>query len=109
MMADRRERWGELKSVDVLGTVPGAEGGLATTVRLTFERGAGTNIYVWGPAGRIIGIDARPYQSTALVAVGEHEFQTMQVHGAGALRLRVDGTDLVAQTPQGAVRLTREP
>ena len=71
-MADRRQRWGELRSVEVLGTVPGMEGGLTTTVRLTFERGIGTNLYTWGPAGRVVDIGARPYQSTALVAVGAH-------------------------------------
>jgi CubicO group peptidase (beta-lactamase class C family) len=107
LLSDRRQRWGELRSVDVLGTVPGAEGGLTTTARLTFERGIATNLYTWGPAGRIVDLGARPYRSTALVAVGEREFQTMQGLGSGTLRLRLDGTGLVAQTPRGNVRLVR--
>jgi len=107
LMADRRQRLGELRTVDVLGTVPGMEGGLTTTVRLTFERGIATNLYTWGPGGRVVDIGARPYQSTALVAVGEREFQTMQVRGTGTLHLRIDGPDLVARLPHGSVRLTR--
>ena len=83
------------------------EGGLTTTVRLTFERGIATNLYAWGPAGRVVDIGARPYQSTALIAVGEREFQTMPMRGTGTLRLRLDGQDLVARLPLGSVRLTR--
>lgn len=109
LMEDRRNRWGNLRSVEVLGTAPGMEGGLTTTVKLTFERGIATNLYTWGPAGRVVDVGARPYQSTALVAVGEQEFQTVKVQGAGTLRLRVDGADLVARIAQGTVRLARVP
>ena len=107
MMAGRRARWGALQSVDVLGTVGDAEAFAATTVRLTFERGAATNIYAWNEAGRIVDLRARPYESTELVPVGAGEFETLGARGAAPLHLRLDGRVLVARLSGGAVRLVR--
>ena len=107
LLADRRSRWGELRSVDVIGSAPRGEVGLTTSVRFTFERGAGTNLYTWGPGGRIVDIGARPYQSTPLIAVSQREFQTFQLRSAATLHVSVDGGDLVARLPGGTLRLPR--
>ena len=107
MMAGRRARWGALRSVEVLGTVGDAEAFAATTVRLTFERAAATNIYAWNEAGRIVDLRARPCESTELVPLGVGEFETLGAQGAAPLHLRLDGGVLVARLAGGAVRLVR--
>jgi hypothetical protein len=107
LMAGRRERFGAFRSVEVLGTVLGAEGGLQTTVRLNFDRGGATNIYTWNRAGRIMDLGARPWQAVELVPVENGEFQALDARGGTALRLGFDAGQPVAITPHGRLRLER--
>jgi hypothetical protein len=93
----------------VLGTVAMGRGGLRTTVRLNYERGAATTMYTWGPGGRIVDIGAQPFAATPLIATGPNEFATFDLQRGGGLRLRRAGADLVAVTPAGDVRLARIP
>ena len=107
MMADRASRWGAYKSFAVLGSVQLPQGPVQTTVRVDFERGTATNIYVWNRDEKIIDVGARPYQSTELIPVGGGEFRSYNVRTGGGLRVRLDGGAVVATTPQGAVRLVK--
>ncbi len=107
MMAQRIQRFGEFRSVEVLGTVPVADGFLRTTVRLNFARGGATNLYTWDRAGQIVDIEARPFAPTPLIATSATEFQTFDLRARAMMRLRRDGDDLIALTPRGELRLPR--
>lgn len=111
MMADRVNRWGAFKSFAVLGTVPVAEGPVLTTVRVDFERGTATNIYVWDRAGKIVDIGARPYESVELSADENGEFRSFNLRTGGGLRIRGAGgaqsPAILIATPRGPVRLVR--
>jgi CubicO group peptidase (beta-lactamase class C family) len=108
LRAGRLERFGTFRSVEVLGTVPIFDGDLRTTVRLNYERGSATNLYTWDRQGRIVDIGAQPFAATPLVTVSATEFQTFDLRARASMRLRRDGDDLVAITPQGTVRLVRQ-
>ena len=108
LMASRVERFGAFRSLDVLGTVPAGRAEQRTTVRITFERGVATNLYTWGPAGFLIDIAAQPFAPTPLLAISETEFQTFDLRSPSAMRLRVEGENLVALTPQGTIPLVRQ-
>ncbi len=56
LMQQRVARWGAFQRAEVLGTVPTADAYAATTIKLQFERGAATNIYVWNRKGRIVDL-----------------------------------------------------
>jgi CubicO group peptidase (beta-lactamase class C family) len=114
MMDSRRERWGAYKGFTVLGTAPNSEGDLMTTVRVEFERGAGTNMYAWGPDGAIMGIDAAPFTAPELIAVGDGVFERFSLRGrAAGVRLVFAGrgasATITVATPAGPVTLKRAP
>ncbi|MDQ6611308.1 MAG: serine hydrolase, partial [Gemmatimonadota bacterium] len=105
--ADRRARWGELRAIDVLGTV--SDGiALVTTVRLTFERGVATNFYAWNASDKIMDVGAQPYKSIALTPVGDTEV-VAALPGGGSLHLVQQGSDLVARAKARSVLLSRLP
>ncbi len=107
MMEGRLERFGALKSVEVLGTVRGPEGGLQTTVRLNFERGGATNIYTWDRRGHIMDLGARPFAAVELLPSDNGEFRSFDARsGAGARLLFAAGT-ATALTTRGPVTLVR--
>jgi CubicO group peptidase (beta-lactamase class C family) len=107
LFRDRLERFGDFKSVDVLGTIRGPEGGLQTTVRLNFERGGATNIYTWDRESRIMDLGARPYQPSELVSAPGGELRTFNAATSSGAKFTVRGDTLVAQTPGGNLRLVR--
>lgn len=113
MMADRINRWGAYKSFAVLGTVPLPQGPVQTTVRIDFERGVATNIYVWDRTGKIVDVGARPYQSVELSAAENGEFRSFSLRSGGGLRFRAESsggakaTALLIVTPRGEVRFVR--
>ncbi len=107
LMAQRQSRWGPYKSFAVLGSVQLPQGPLQTNVRVEFERGIATNIYVWGPGGRIIDVGARPYESTELTPVSAGEFQTYNMRAGMGMHVRVEAGALLVETPHGMVRLAR--
>lgn len=107
LMEGRRERFGALKSVEVLGTVTDPEGGMQTTVRLNFDRGGATNIYTWDRKGMIMDLGARPYQPVALMSAEGGELRSFTPGTGKGARFRLSGDTLIVMTPGGAVRLTR--
>ncbi|HEV8410770.1 MAG TPA: serine hydrolase domain-containing protein [Gemmatimonadaceae bacterium] len=107
MMADRASRWGAYKSFAVLGSVQLPQGPVQTTVRVDFERGTATNIYVWNRDEKIIDVGARPYQSIELIPTGGGEFRAYNARSGGGLQVRAEGGALVATTPHGTVRLAK--
>ena len=114
MMDSRRSRWGAYRGFTVLGTAPNREGDLTTTVRVDFERGAGTNMYAWGRDGSIVDIDAAPFAATELVAIGDGAFERFSLRGRAApVRLTLSGNGPGATitfiTPGGPVQLRRVP
>jgi len=88
--------------------VPAGSAEQRTTVRITFERGVATNLYTWGPAGFLVDIAAQPFAPPPLLAISETEFQTFDLRSPSAMRLRVEGENLVALTPQGTIPLVRQ-
>ena len=108
LMESRHQRWGDLKSADVLGTAPGGGPILNTTVRFTFERGSGTNTYSWGPDDKIGDLRAQPYQPMPLVALANAEFGLTGPAGNTLMKLRRDGDRAVVTLVNGTrVTLTR--
>lgn len=108
LMESRHQRWGELKSADVLGTAPGGGPILNTTVRFTFERGSGTNIYSWGPDDKIGDLRAQPYQPMSMVALANNEFALTGTAGSTLMTLRREGSAAVVTLANGSpLRLVR--
>lgn len=107
LMDARRQRLGAYKSLDVIGTLRAPDGGLRTTVRLTFERGAATNIYTFNRSRRIEDLGARPYSTVELIPSGAREFRSFDPRGGGSMRLVFEGTAAFAITPAGRVALAR--
>jgi len=108
MMEGRLQRFGAFKSVEVLGTVRGPEGGLQTTVRLNFERGGATNIYTWDRGGHILDIGARPYEAVELLPSENGEFRSFDARGGAGARLTFGARAATAMTPHGPVTLVRK-
>ena len=108
LMEGRAERFGAFRSIDVLGTVPGAEGGLQTTVRLNFDLGGATNIYTWDREGRIMDLGARPYAPVELMPGAGGELRSFDARTNAGVRFIVSGDTLVAQTAKGPIRLLRK-
>jgi CubicO group peptidase (beta-lactamase class C family) len=108
LMEGRRERFGTFQSIDVLGTIPGPEGGLQTTVRLNFDRGGATNVYTWDRENKIMDLGARPYAPVELSWEADGGLRSFDARmGAGAhLVMSLGG--LTAQTPHGTIVLTRQ-
>ncbi len=107
LMAGRRQRFGEFKSVELLGTVRGPEGGLQTTVRLNFSGGGATNIYTWDRAGHIMDLGARPYTAVELIPSESGEFRTFDARGGTGVRLVFDAGSAFAITPHGRIALSK--
>jgi len=103
----RLERFGAFRSVEVLGTVRGPEGGLQTTVRVNFVRGGATNIYTWDRGGRIMDIGARPFAAVELLSSGNGEFRSFDARGGGGARFSFAAGKATALTPHGPVTLVR--
>jgi CubicO group peptidase (beta-lactamase class C family) len=106
MMTGRLQRFGAYQSFDVLGTVPGPEGGIQTTVRLNYSGGGATNIYTWDRSAHIVDLGARPYQGTELVPSAPGEFRAFD--GRGGVRLTFDAGTATAITPRGRITLRRQ-
>jgi len=107
LLEGRRDRFGVFQSVEVLGTVRGPEGGLQTTVRLNFERGGATNIYLWDLDGHIMDLQARPYAPVELVPSPGGELRTFDARTGAGARFTVIAGELTAQTTRGAIPLAR--
>jgi CubicO group peptidase (beta-lactamase class C family) len=114
LAADRSERLGALKAVTGLGAIPREAGVLVTTVRLDYERGVVSNVFAWGPGGRITRRVARPLAASTLVPVSATAFERVDLSGGPpdpAVRLeRVDATHMALVVPSGArLVLTKSP
>lgn len=109
LMQQRVARWGAFQRAEVLGTVPTADAYAATTIKLQFERGAATNIYVWNRKGRIVDLRAQPYMPTELVPEREHRFATVGGQGQASVHFFIDAARMTATSPGGVVVLTRQP
>jgi CubicO group peptidase (beta-lactamase class C family) len=109
MLAGRRERFGAFRSIEVLGTTAGPEGGLQTTVRLNFERGGATNLYTWNRASRIMDLGARPYAPVELLPTAEGELRTFDARTGKRGRFVMRDAGLTAVTPTGSIVLTKQP
>lgn len=107
LMAARRQRLGNFKSLDVLGTIRGPGGGRQTTVRLNFEHGGATNIYTWDADGRVMDLGARPWQATELIPVADGEFQAIDQRGGPGVRIVVEVGRVAAITSRGRIELPR--
>lgn len=107
MMEGRLQRFGALKSVEVLGTVRGPEGGLQTTVRLNFERGGATNIYTWDRGGHIMDLGARPFVAVELLPSENGEFRSFDARSGAGVRLSFTAGMATAATLRGPVTLVR--
>jgi CubicO group peptidase (beta-lactamase class C family) len=107
LFEDRQGRFGAFKSIEVLGTIRGPEGGLQTTVRLNFERGGATNIYTWDRESRIMDLGARPYQPVELVSATGGELRSFNAGTNSGLRFTLRGDTLVATMSTGPLRIVR--
>ena len=108
LLADRKQRFGALQSIDVLGTSTGPGGGMRTTVRINFAKGGATNMYTWDGKGVIMDIGARPFAPTELLPGANGEFRTLDVRGGAGARLTFAKGTATAITPNGIVHLTRQ-
>jgi hypothetical protein len=108
LMEGRRERFGTFQSIDVLGTIPGPEGGLQTTVRLNFDRGGATNVYTWDRENKIIDLGARPYAPVELMWAADDGLRSFDARTGTGARFTISGEALIAQTPNGSVRASRK-
>jgi hypothetical protein len=107
LMDARRQRLGAYQSLDVIGTLRAPDGGLRTTVRLNFERGAATNIYTFNRSRRIEDLGARPYFAVELIPSGAHEFRSFDPRSGGSMQLIFEGAAAFGITPTGRVALAR--
>ncbi len=107
MMESRRQRFGAFRTIDVLGTVRGPEGGLQTTVRLNFASGGVTNIYTWDRTGHIMDLGARPYQALELMPSEGGGFRSFDARSGTGAKFSVVKGALTALTPHGPLTLER--
>lgn len=107
LLEGRLQRFGAFRSVEVLGTVRGPEGGLQTTVRVNFVRGGATNIYTWDRGGHIMDIGARPFAAVELLPAGNGEFRSFDARSGGGARFSFAEGKATALTPRGPVTLVR--
>ena len=105
MMQQRLQRFGTFRSLEVLGTVRGPEGGLQTTVRFNFERGGATNIYTWDRNGSLMDLGARPYEDVELMAAENGEFRSFDPRSGTGARFTFAAGAAMAITPHGPVAL----
>jgi CubicO group peptidase (beta-lactamase class C family) len=115
LMRDRESRLGPYRGYAVVGSESRGEGRVETAVRVDFERGSVYNVFVWGPAGRLMGIQASPVPPRLrYVPVSESAFVAFRL-GEASPRPRVSfetaagETALVVHGPDGPVRLARVP
>jgi hypothetical protein len=95
---DSRERLGEFKKLEIMGTRPGPRGGDRTTLRLDFERGSAYLVYTW--AGDAL-VDVRPMDHPPMVGVfpiSSTEFTPFDVESDPAFRVsfQVKGDESVS-------------
>ena len=107
LLAFRKETFGDFKSIEVLGTAPGPEGGLRTVVRVNYARGGATNLYTWDRNGAIMDIGAKPYKPIELSADASGDLRAKSEGMNGGAQLRVINGSLNAITPRGVVSLLR--
>jgi hypothetical protein len=108
LMEGRRERFGTFKSIDVLGTLLGPEGGLQTTVRLNFDRGGATNSYTWDRENKIMDLGARPYAPVELLWAADGGLRSFDARTGTGAHFLMSGAGLTAPTPHGTIVLTRQ-
>ncbi|MBI3792123.1 MAG: serine hydrolase [Gemmatimonadetes bacterium] len=105
LAADRVQRLGALKAVTLLGAIARQQGMLVTTVRLDYERGVVSNVFQWGPGGRILRRVARPLAAAMLVPTSATAFERVDLSGGPpdpAVKLeRVDATHVALVAPNG--------
>ena len=105
LMADRVDRLGPFQRYVVVGTTPTPEGDWITHVRMVFERGAVYNRYIWGPRGRLQGIDAGPVgPETSLVALSADHWVSLLPDGSAGVE--VDFTPAAMSVTSGKRRVT---
>jgi hypothetical protein len=116
LAADRVERLGALGEVSLLGSVRRQAGLVVSTVRLDYERGAVSNVLVWGPDGALRDRIARPLAPAVFVPVGPGAFVSFDMSGGPpdpAVRLERDGASggiaLVAPGGQRVVYAKASP
>ena len=113
LMRDRESRLGPYRGYAVVGSELGGEGRVETAVRVDFERGSVYNVFVWGPAGGLQGIQASPDPPTArYVPLSETEFVAFRLGDSNPqprLSFEADGgaAILVLHGPDGPARLAR--
>ena len=108
LMADRVERLGAFQRHVVVGTTPTPDGDWITHVRMIFERGAVYNRYIWGPRGRLLGIDAGPVgPETALVALSDGHWVSLLPDGGTGVQVEFSPTAMTVTSGQRRVTATR--
>jgi CubicO group peptidase (beta-lactamase class C family) len=108
LMADRVERLGPFQRYEVMGTTPTPDGDWITHVRMVFERGAVYNRYIWGPGGRLQGIDAGPVgPETPLVALSAERWVSLLPDGSTGVQVQLSPAELVVTHGQQRVTATR--
>ena len=108
LLAYRVETFGDFTSIEVLGTAPGPDGGMRTTVRVNYARGGATNLYTWDRSCAIMDIGARPYAPVELTADAHGDLRATGERMNSGAQFRVMNGSLSAITPRGVVRLRRE-
>jgi len=108
MMADRVERLGPFQRYVVVGTTPTPDGDWITHVRMVFERGAVYNRYIWGPHGRLQGIDAGPLgPETELVATSADRWVSLLPDGGTGVQVEFSPEGMTVSGGQRRVTATR--
>jgi len=90
--------------MEVLGTSMSPEGGMRTTVRLNFARGAVTNLYTWDRDGRIMDLGARPYAPTELLPAEQGEFRIFDVRTGVSSRITFAADGMHVTSATGTIR-----
>jgi hypothetical protein len=91
-----------------MGTTPTPDGDWITHVRMVFERGAVYNRYIWGPRGRLQGIDAGPLgPETSLVALSAERWVSLLPDGGTGVQVQLSPGQLVVTNGRQRVTATR--
>jgi len=108
LMADRVDRLGQFQRYVVVGTTPTPQGNWITHVRMVFERGAVYNRYIWGPRGRLQGIDAGPAgPETSLVALSADHWVSLLSDGGTGVEVEFTPTAMSITSGKQRVTATR--
>jgi len=104
-----RQRLGQFRSVEIIGTVPAREGLVQTYAELHFDQGVRLLRYAWGPRGlRGIRILER-LQPLEFLPTSETEFARFDFATQQASHIRIQGGKLTAGPPAAPVVLEKLP